>query len=76
MRATKVTFGRTVSQNYQSRHVSVELEIEKGEKVEDALCVAKALVAKGLGESPSKGDVEKAREVLAQADLEERIGKL
>lgn len=76
MKATKVTFGRTASKDYQSRHVSVELEISEGEKVEDALAVAKALVARALGETPSPTDIAKAREVIAVANLEEQIAKL
>jgi hypothetical protein len=76
MKATKVTFGRTVSKDYQSRHVSVELEIDEGEKVENALAVAKAIVGRALGETPSPGDIAKAREVIAAANLQDQIAKL
>lgn len=76
MKATKITFGRTVSKDYQSRHVAVELQIDEGEKVEEALAVAKALVGRALGESPSPKEIEKAREILANAKVEERLANL
>jgi len=76
MKATKIIFGRTKSVNYQSQHVSVEIELEEGEKVTDAISIAKAMVARELGEGPTKSDVERARAIIEASAFEDKLSKL
>lgn len=67
MKLKSVSYGRTTSHNYQSKRVDVVVDLEPGDTFDDALGRAKTLVAIGLGETPSKEDVAKARLVLAVA---------
>ena len=68
MKLKTVTFGRTVSKNYQSQRVEVEIELQEGDTFEQVLLAAKRTVARGLGEAPSKEQIEKAKETLTLAE--------
>lgn len=67
MKLHSVTFGRTVSKNYQSQKCEVTIELGEGDTFASILAVAKRTVARGLGEAPSPDEVKKAKETLSIA---------
>lgn len=68
MKIKEVTYGRTVSKNYQSRRAEVTVTLERGDTYAKALARAKKLVADALGETPTADQIAGARDVLALID--------
>jgi hypothetical protein len=68
MKVKAITYGRTVSKDFQSRRAEYTIELEEGEDPGAALSLAKAMTDHALGLSPSEAEIQKARDVLDRAE--------
>jgi hypothetical protein len=74
MRATKIYFERTKSlPGFCNRKVGIEVQLEKGEKANDAMKKAELFVAGQLGESLSPQQKAMAFEVVKSAEEEKDL---
>lgn len=52
--SNKVTYGRTVSKNYQSKKFEITLEVYEGWNIADVAFLAQAIVSSAVGERMSR----------------------
>jgi len=65
MRASSVEYSRVKTlPGFCNEKVGIALELEDGEKAEEALAKARAFVGKALGETPGPLALKKAQEVV------------